>query len=286
MPLVQPRDKPLDYYNQPLSVQSFNWLLLQMSTRLNPTDVDLLRQTQDLEPRCSRSTETTPRSPGRRRHQASHFAKDTSSKLKAAAAGDSSTSSDDDDDRCRIIPATADDDYLERLDQKVSEVISRSRLGNISANLDLSSSEHFGQLPLNLHGRTSSAKKSSPGSAHRISRTPRTSESTVVHSSSTTPSTTTTMTTRMESTPTRTVVDGNVKFVEDDASDSAESSLEDFEAVVKASKYARSGRWSEADDNNDHDGDGDDDDDAGVVSEESDEDDDEGNFNFEVRRRR
>ena len=97
-----------------------------------------------------------------RRHQASHFAKDTSSKLKAAAAGDSSTSSDDDDDRCRIIPATADDDYLERLDQKVLEVISRSRLGNISANLDhsKSSSEHFGQLPLNLHGRTSSAKKS------------------------------------------------------------------------------------------------------------------------------
>ena len=173
MPLAQPCDKPLDNYNQPLSVQSSDWLQLQMSTRLNPTDVDLLRQTQDLEPRRSRSTETTPRSSGWRRHQASHFAKDTSSNRKAAA-GDSSTSRDDDHDCCRIIPETADNDYLERLDQKVSEVISRSRLGNISANIDhsKSSSEHFGQLPLNLHSRTSSAKKSLPGSAHRISRTP------------------------------------------------------------------------------------------------------------------
>ena len=34
------------------------------------------------------------------------------------------------DDECRIVPDDCDDDYLERLDRRVSEVINRCRAGN------------------------------------------------------------------------------------------------------------------------------------------------------------
>ena len=36
------------------------------------------------------------------------------------------------DDECRIVPDDCDDDYLERLDRRVSEVINRCRAGNAS----------------------------------------------------------------------------------------------------------------------------------------------------------
>ena len=229
-----------------------------MSSRINPSDVDIRqRQANDAEFRRSRSTGTTPRSStrGTRQHGATLYAaKDVTDVSNHRKVVDDNSSSDEEDDRCRIIPATNyDDDYLERLDRKVSEVISRSRLGNFPAELSRSNSEHYGPLS--------------------ISRTPRTSESTAVHSSSTTPSTT--------ATP-RPLEDVNVRFVDnndDDASDSSdtlESSPEDFNDVAKmpgSMKLDR--RWSDVED-----------DEANGVGEESAEGDDEGNDGVVLRRRR
>ena len=248
-----------------------------MSSRINPSDVDIRqRQANDAEFRRSRSTGTTPRSStrGTRQHGATLYAaKDVTDVSNHRKVVDDNSSSDEEDDRCRIIPATNyDDDYLERLDRKVSEVINRSRLGNFPAELSRSNSEHYGPLSMNYTARNFS-KKSSPGSAHRISRTPRTSESTAVHSSSTTPSTT--------ATP-RPLEDVNVRFVDnndDDASDSSdtlESSPEDFNDVAKmpgSMKLDR--RWSDVED-----------DEANGVGEESAEGDDEGNDGVVLRRRR
>ncbi len=231
-----------------------------MSTRQNPSDIDLTKiggapsqrrhSSQDCDIRRSRSTGTTPRSSTRKHRTSQHLntkdvvdpsthrndvlphrqVAETHRQIvdthRQNVDKHSSTSSDeDDDDRCRIIPATADDDYLERLDRKVSEVINRSRLGNnanaerrspninverrtptsnverrspnTNVELNRSNSEHYGPLSLSYNARTSLAK-SSPGSAHRLtdssahrlsSKTPQTSNSstsTAVNSNSST----------------------------------------------------------------------------------------------------
>ncbi len=214
-----------------------------MSTRQNPSDIDLTKiggapsqrrhSSQDCDIRRSRSTGTTPRSSTRKHRTSQHLntkdvvdapthRNDVLTHRQVAETHrqnvdkhSSTSSDDDDDDRCRIIPATADDDYLERLDRKVSEVINRSRLGNnanterrspninverrspnTNVELNRSNSEHYGPLSLSYNARTSLAK-SSPGSAHRLidssahrlsSKTPQTcsSTSTAVNSNSST----------------------------------------------------------------------------------------------------
>lgn len=231
-----------------------------MSTKLNPSDVNLHLKTHESGPRRSRSTGTTPRSCGRRHPPESFYVREASNCRKLGR--DSSTSSGEDDDHCKIIPATPDDDFLERLDQKVTEVIYRSRYGNISADVDLNGSnlDHYGPTSLNQNPRTLS-KKSSPGSAHRISRSPRT---TVNNSSST----------KMAETSTN--FEGNVKFSkEDEASDTVESSPEDFDAVENTTKLSY-GRWSDTEGNNNLEG--------CIVSDESDPDDE--RLAFALRRRR
>ncbi len=287
-----------------------------MSTRQNPSDVDLTKiggtssqrrhSSQDCDVRRSRSTGTTPRSSTRKHRTSQHLntkdvvdasthrhdvlthrqVVDTHRQIVDKHASTSSDE-DDDDDRCRIIPASADDDYLERLDRKVSEVINRSRLGNnanverrspninverrspntnverrspnTNVELNRSNSEHYGPLSLSYNARTSLAK-SSPGSAHRLSsKTPQTSNSstsTAVNSNSST------------SRP------DNVRFVDNnndeggDSSDTVESSPEDFVDVVKSSNVER---WSDVDDD---------------IEDESAEGDDEGNDGVVLRRRR
>ena len=267
-----------------------------MSSRLNPSDVDfsnnnnnnnggLRRQSQDSEIRRSRSTGTTPRSSTRKSAFSSHRTsfyggKDVVDSIRHVDHN-SSTSSDEDDDRCRIIPANPhDDDYLERLDRKVSEVINRSRLvGNLpttgGVDLSRSNSEHYGPLSLSYssrHPHHATSKKSSPGSAHRISSsrtTPRSSETAVVNSSS-----------NALTTLHRPDAEGNVvRFGGDnnnddgDSSDTVESSPEDFVvgAGLGVAKTSKVERWSDVDDK---------------LEDESAEGDDEGNDGFVLRRRR
>jgi hypothetical protein len=262
-----------------------------MSSRLNPSEVDnngnggFRRHSQDLEMRRSRSTGTTPRSSTRKSSHRTLFygAKDVVDSIRHVD-NNSSTSSDEDDDRCRIIPANPhDDDYLERLDRKVSEVINRSRLvGNLpttgGVDLTRSNSEHYGPLSLSYssrhpHHHHPTSKKSSPGSAHRISSsrtTPRSSETTVVNSSS-----------NALSTLHRPDAEGNVvRFGGDnnndddgDSSDTVESSPEDFVvgAGVGVGKSSKVERWSDVDDN---------------LEDESAEGDDEDNDGYVIRRRR
>jgi hypothetical protein len=243
-----------------------------MSTRQNPSDVDLTRiggassqrrhSSQDCDIRRSRSTGTTPRSSTRKHRTSQHL--NTKDVVDASTHRNdvlthrqvvdthrqivdkhSSTSSDeDDDDRCRIIPASADDDYLERLDRKVSEVINRSRLGNnanaerrtpntnverrtptsnverrspntnaerrtptSNVELNRSNSEHYGPLSLSYNARTSLAK-SSPGSAHRLT------DSSAHRLSSKTPQTSNSSTSTAVNSNSSTSRPDNVRFVD------------------------------------------------------------------------
>jgi hypothetical protein len=296
-----------------------------MSTRQNPSDVDLTKiggtpsqrrhSSQDCDIRRSRSTGTTPRSSTRKhrtsqqlnskdvvdasthRHDVLTHRQVAETHRQTVDKHSSTSSDDDDDDRCRIIPASADDDYLERLDRKVSEVINRSRLGNnanadrrspntnverrtpntnierrtpntnverrsptLNVELNRSNSEHYGPLSLSYNARTStnSLAKSSPGSAHRISsKTPQTSSTSTAVNSNSS-------TSRPD----------NVRFVDNnndeggDSSDTVESSPEDFVDVIKSSNVER---WSNVDDD---------------IEDESAEGDDEGNDGVVLRRRR
>jgi hypothetical protein len=234
----------------------------QTSSRLTAGDPEATqsrRPSQDSDLRRSRSTGTTPRSSGRKHRSSLHHAAAAKDAVDAPQrkADPDATSSSDDDDRCRILPDLADDDYLERLDRKVSEVISRSRLGNLpsSSELGRSNSEHYGPLSLSYNARAL-AKKSSPGTAHRMSRTPRTSESTVVQSTS-------------SATTTLPDTEGSVRFGggdddnDGDSSDTLESSPEDFSGVAQAGAGER---WSDVDvDVEDESAEGDDEDNNGVV---------------------
>ena len=139
-----------------------------------PSEFDIPRRHSNdaTDIRRSRSTGTTPRSSTRKSQRSSlYVTKDTVD----GRQHDVSTSSDEEE--CRIIPAAVEDDYLERLDRKVSEVINRTRLGNISScqgELNRSNSEHYGPLSMGYNSRnqhhTSASKKSSPGNHFGILR--------------------------------------------------------------------------------------------------------------------
>ena len=94
----------------------------------------------------------------------------TSPDLSARRGSSSSSSTEASEDCCHIEDHTADDDILETLDRKVSEVINRCRLNSSSASMQGGgTSDKYGPLSFSYNKKKPS--NPSPGSAKRISLT-------------------------------------------------------------------------------------------------------------------
>ena len=94
----------------------------------------------------------------------------TSPDLSARRGSSSSSSTEASEECCHIDDHTADDDILETLDRKVSEVINRCRLNSSSASLQGGgTSDKYGPLSFSYNKKKPS--NPSPGSAKRISLT-------------------------------------------------------------------------------------------------------------------
>ena len=94
----------------------------------------------------------------------------TSPDLSARRGSSSSSSTEASEECCHIDDHTADDDILETLDRKVSEVINRCRLNSSSASQGTTgTSDKYGPLSFSYNKKKPS--NPSPGSAKRISLT-------------------------------------------------------------------------------------------------------------------